>query len=68
VFPLVAASILLVLYLAYRDWAHAGLMMLAVPGALAGGVFSRRSWATTSAWRSGSATSRASAWRRRPGS
>ena len=38
VFPAVIALIFLILYATYRDLAHAGLMMLAVPGALAGGV------------------------------
>jgi Cu(I)/Ag(I) efflux system membrane protein CusA/SilA len=38
VFPLVIALILLILYLTFRDMAHALLMVLAVPGALAGGV------------------------------
>jgi Cu(I)/Ag(I) efflux system membrane protein CusA/SilA len=39
VVPLVLALIALVLYLTYRDAADAGLMLLTVPGALAGGVF-----------------------------
>jgi Cu(I)/Ag(I) efflux system membrane protein CusA/SilA len=39
VFPLVLALIFLVLYWTYHDLADAALMMLAVPGALAGGVF-----------------------------
>jgi Cu(I)/Ag(I) efflux system membrane protein CusA/SilA len=39
VFPAVIAVIFVILYLAYRDLADAGLMMLAVPEALAGGVF-----------------------------
>lgn len=38
VFPTVLALIFLILYITYRDFTHAGLMMLAVPGALAGGV------------------------------
>ncbi len=36
--PIVLGLIMLLLYLTYRDWADALLMMLAVPGALAGGV------------------------------
>ncbi len=39
VFPAVILVIFLVLYLTYRDLADAGLMMLAVPEALAGGAF-----------------------------
>jgi Cu(I)/Ag(I) efflux system membrane protein CusA/SilA len=39
VVPLVALVIFLILYLTYRDLADAGLMMLAVPEALAGGAF-----------------------------
>lgn len=39
VFPAVIAIIFLILYLTYRDLADAGLMMLAVPEALAGGAF-----------------------------
>ncbi|MCE5229329.1 efflux RND transporter permease subunit [bacterium] len=38
VFPTVLVLIFLILYLTYHDLAHATLMMLAVPGALAGGV------------------------------
>ncbi len=38
VVPLVIVLIFLILYLTYRDWADALLMLLAVPGALAGGV------------------------------
>jgi Cu(I)/Ag(I) efflux system membrane protein CusA/SilA len=38
VFPIVVALIFLILWLTYHDLAHATLMMLAVPGALAGGV------------------------------
>jgi Cu(I)/Ag(I) efflux system membrane protein CusA/SilA len=38
VFPAVIALIFLILYVTYRDLAHACLMMLAVPGAIAGGV------------------------------
>jgi Cu(I)/Ag(I) efflux system membrane protein CusA/SilA len=38
VFPAVLLLIFAVLYVTYRDFAHAVLMMLAVPGALAGGV------------------------------
>jgi len=37
--PVVIVLIFLILYLTYRDWADAGLMLLAVPGAIAGGVF-----------------------------
>jgi Cu(I)/Ag(I) efflux system membrane protein CusA/SilA len=36
--PVVLALILLLLYATYRDWADALLMVLVVPGALAGGV------------------------------
>jgi Cu(I)/Ag(I) efflux system membrane protein CusA/SilA len=36
--PIVLALILVLLYVTYRDWADALLMVLAVPGALAGGV------------------------------
>ena len=39
VLPLVIGLILLILYWTYRDVADALLMLLAVPGALAGGVF-----------------------------
>jgi Cu(I)/Ag(I) efflux system membrane protein CusA/SilA len=39
ILPLVVGLIFLVLYVTYRDWADAVLMLLAVPGALAGGVF-----------------------------
>ena len=39
VFPAVILVIFLVLYLTYNDLADAGLMMLAVPEALAGGAF-----------------------------
>jgi Cu(I)/Ag(I) efflux system membrane protein CusA/SilA len=39
ILPLVGALIFLILYLTYHDLADAVLMMLAVPGALAGGVF-----------------------------
>ena len=38
VFPVVFALIFLILYVTYRDVAHASLVMMAVPGALAGGV------------------------------
>ena len=38
VFPAVILLIFLILYLTYHDLAHATLMMIAVPGALAGGV------------------------------
>ncbi|MGO9924341.1 MAG: efflux RND transporter permease subunit, partial [Isosphaeraceae bacterium] len=37
--PIVVALIFLVLYLTYHDLADAALMMLAVPGAIAGGLF-----------------------------
>jgi Cu(I)/Ag(I) efflux system membrane protein CusA/SilA len=39
VFPIVILVIFLILYLTYHDLADAGLMMLAVPEALAGGAF-----------------------------
>jgi copper/silver efflux system protein len=39
VVPIVVALIFLVLYLTYHDLADATLMMLAVPGAIAGGLF-----------------------------
>jgi copper/silver efflux system protein len=39
IFPVVIVLIFTILYLTYRDLADAGLMMLAVPEALAGGVF-----------------------------
>jgi Cu(I)/Ag(I) efflux system membrane protein CusA/SilA len=39
VFPAVIVLIFVILYLTYRDLADAGLMMLAVPEALAGGAF-----------------------------
>jgi Cu(I)/Ag(I) efflux system membrane protein CusA/SilA len=39
VFPAVVVLIFLILYLTYHDLADAGLMMLAVPEALAGGIF-----------------------------
>ena len=38
VFPAVILLIFVILYITYHDFAHALLMMLAVPGALAGGV------------------------------
>ncbi|MBI5095587.1 MAG: efflux RND transporter permease subunit [Candidatus Hydrogenedentes bacterium] len=38
VFPAVLLLIFVILYLTYHDLAHAALMMMAVPGALAGGV------------------------------
>jgi Cu(I)/Ag(I) efflux system membrane protein CusA/SilA len=38
VIPIVVASIFLFLYLTYHDWADACLMLLAVPGTVAGGV------------------------------
>jgi copper/silver efflux system protein len=41
ILPLVIALIFLVLWLTYHDLADAVLMMLAVPGALAGGVFAQ---------------------------
>jgi copper/silver efflux system protein len=39
IFPAVILLIFLILYLTYKDLTDAGLMMLAVPEALAGGVF-----------------------------
>jgi Cu(I)/Ag(I) efflux system membrane protein CusA/SilA len=39
VFPAVIALIFIILYMTYNDLADAGLMMLAVPEALAGGAF-----------------------------
>ena len=39
IFPAVIALIFVILFLTYKDLADAGLMMLAVPEALAGGVF-----------------------------
>lgn len=39
IFPVVILLIFLILYLTYHDLADAGLMMLAVPEALAGGIF-----------------------------
>ncbi len=39
VVPIVVALIFLILYLTYHDLADAALMMLAVPGAIAGGLF-----------------------------
>jgi Cu(I)/Ag(I) efflux system membrane protein CusA/SilA len=41
VLPVVIGLIFVVLYLTYRDLADAALIMLAVPGALAGGVFAQ---------------------------
>lgn len=38
VFPAVIAAIVLILYMSYRSWTDAGLMMLSVLGALAGGA------------------------------
>jgi Cu(I)/Ag(I) efflux system membrane protein CusA/SilA len=38
VIPLVIASIFLILYLTYHDWADSCLMLLAVPGTVAGGL------------------------------
>ncbi|MBI3865552.1 MAG: efflux RND transporter permease subunit [Planctomycetia bacterium] len=38
VIPVVIASIFLILYLTYHDWADACLMLLAVPGTVAGGI------------------------------
>ncbi|NUM52020.1 MAG: efflux RND transporter permease subunit [Candidatus Hydrogenedentes bacterium] len=38
VFPAVLLLIFVILYMTYRDFVHASLMMMAVPGALAGGV------------------------------
>ena len=42
VFPAVLLLIFVILYVTYHDFAHAVLMMLAVPGALAGGVLFQR--------------------------
>lgn len=42
VFPAVLLLIFVILYLTYHDFAHAVLMMMAVPGALAGGVIFQR--------------------------
>jgi Cu(I)/Ag(I) efflux system membrane protein CusA/SilA len=39
IIPLVAALIFVILYLTYHDLADAALIMLAVPGAVAGGLF-----------------------------
>jgi Cu(I)/Ag(I) efflux system membrane protein CusA/SilA len=39
IFPIVIVLIFLILYLTYKDLVDAGLMLLAVPEALAGGVF-----------------------------
>jgi Cu(I)/Ag(I) efflux system membrane protein CusA/SilA len=39
ILPLVVGLIVLILYLTYQDWADAVLMLLAVPGAVAGGIF-----------------------------
>jgi Cu(I)/Ag(I) efflux system membrane protein CusA/SilA len=44
VFPAVIALIFVILYLTYKDLADAGLMMLAVPEALAGGAFFQLLW------------------------
>jgi Cu(I)/Ag(I) efflux system membrane protein CusA/SilA len=44
VFPAVIVLIFVILYLTYRDLADAGLMMLAVPEALAGGAFFQFLW------------------------
>jgi Cu(I)/Ag(I) efflux system membrane protein CusA/SilA len=41
IFPIVAVLIFLILWWTYHDLADAGLMMLAVPGALAGGVIAQ---------------------------
>jgi Cu(I)/Ag(I) efflux system membrane protein CusA/SilA len=38
VIPIVIVSIFVILYLTYHDWADACLMLLAVPGTIAGGV------------------------------
>jgi Cu(I)/Ag(I) efflux system membrane protein CusA/SilA len=42
VFPAVLILIFVILYVTYHDFTHAILMMLAVPGALAGGVLFQR--------------------------
>jgi Cu(I)/Ag(I) efflux system membrane protein CusA/SilA len=39
IFPVVLLLIFVILYLTYRDWTDAALMMMAVPEAIAGGVF-----------------------------
>jgi Cu(I)/Ag(I) efflux system membrane protein CusA/SilA len=44
VFPATIALIFIILYLTYKDLADAGLMMLAVPEALAGGAFLMAAW------------------------
>ncbi|HMC89514.1 MAG TPA: efflux RND transporter permease subunit, partial [Gemmataceae bacterium] len=44
VFPAVVVLIFVILYLTYKDLADAGLMMLAVPEALAGGAFFQFLW------------------------
>jgi Cu(I)/Ag(I) efflux system membrane protein CusA/SilA len=53
VFPAVLILIFLILYVTYHDLIHAMLMMLAVPGALAGGVLFQWLLVTTSASRLG---------------
>jgi Cu(I)/Ag(I) efflux system membrane protein CusA/SilA len=44
VFPATMIIIFVILYLTYKDLADAGLMMLAVPEALAGGAFLMAAW------------------------
>jgi Cu(I)/Ag(I) efflux system membrane protein CusA/SilA len=44
VFPATVLIIFVILYLTYRDLADAGLMMLAIPEALAGGAFLLAAW------------------------
>ncbi len=44
VFPATIIIIFVILYLTYKDLADAGLMMLAVPEALAGGAFLMAAW------------------------
>jgi Cu(I)/Ag(I) efflux system membrane protein CusA/SilA len=63
VFPVVVLVIFVILYLTYKDFVDALLMMKAVWEALAGGAFSSGSAAITSAWPSKWASSPASAWR-----
>ena len=44
VFPAAVLIIFVILYLTYKDLADAGLMMLAIPEALAGGAFLMAAW------------------------
>ena len=80
ILPAVFAIIFVILYLTYKDFADACLMMLAVPEALAGGVFLpipvsqaegvrlERLRRRTSIWPSGWATSPPLAWPQRQAS